>query len=519
VRRLPLVLAAAVFATIGGQSGGATAPEQLVFVRDGDLWSAAPDGTRPERLTRSTASESDPALAPDGRTIAFAGNRSGENEIYRADTDEWDARPLSRNPGRDDTAPAWSPDGHHLAWTSDGDVFAMNAAGNARRPVATTALDERDPTWSPDGRDIAYAAGGDLFVRRGDAAPRQLTGGSENDTDPDWSRRGELAFVRDGAIYIVAAAGGAPRPLTTGPYDSSPGWSPSGRRLVFVRARAGGSDLLVIGADGAGVGRVVPGGSDPDWGVGRTQPPPEAKPPPRPDELLPDLDQRAPSGLTLSARGTRFKIGFVSAVDNVGQGPVWIVASRRSTATPIMRATQLVELRGGGRRAYRGAGIVRYTWSPEHSHWHYLRFETYELRRGGDFALVVRDHKTGFCLADHYGLAAGRVRVARARFLGSCARGRPDARRVEQGSSVGYTDRYPANYHGQNVDVTGVAAGTYWLVHRANPSGAIHERTLDNNNAAVLIRLRWPRGARHTPSVNVLRICQGAERCAAPTVP
>lgn len=364
MKRVLPVLVAAVFAGIGGQSRGATAPEQLVFVRDGDLWSAAPDGSGLERLTRSTSSETGPALSPDGRTLAFASNRTGNNEIYRTQTSAWEARTLSRDPARDDIAPAWSPDGRELAWTSDGDVYAMNAVGNARRPIATTAADERDPTWSSDGRDIAYAAGGDLFARRGDAAPRQLTSGSENDGRPDWSRRGEIAFVRDGAIYVLPAAGGEPRRLTAGPTDSSPAWSPSGLRLVFVR----GSDLLVIGAEGEGLGRVVSGGSDPDWGLAGTPPaPPKPKPPQRPDELLPDLDQRAPSGLVVTAQGARFKLGFVSAVDNIGRGPVWIVGSRRSTATPTMRATQLVMLRKGGRRAYRGVGILRYTWSPEHS--------------------------------------------------------------------------------------------------------------------------------------------------------
>jgi hypothetical protein len=513
---LPVVLLATV-ASLAGSSGGATANERLVFVRDGDLWSTASDGSHQERLTRSTASETGPALSPDGRTLAFASNRSGENEIFRTSTRDWDARDLSRDPGRDDTEPAWSPDGRQLAWTSNGDVYAMTAAGDARRQVAATAADERDATWSPGGSTIAYAAGGDLFSRRGEAAPVQLTSGPELDSEPDWSRRGEIAFVRNGAIYMLPAGGGTPTPLTSGPDDSSPAWSPAGDRLVFVRR----GDLLIIGADGQGLGRVVAGATDPDWGLAPPAPAPRPKPVPRPDELLPDLDQRAPTGLVVTQAGSHFKLGFVSAVDNIGRGPVWVVGSRASTATPLMRATQLVALQSGGRRAYPNAGVLRYTHAPEHSHWHYLRFETYELRRGGDFALVVRDHKSGFCLADHYGYAAARAHIAHPRphFLGSCAKGHPEARWVEQGSSVGFTDRYPANYHGQNLDITGVRAGTYWLVHRANPFGGLREITRANDNASVLIRVAWPHGRRSAPAIRTLRICEGAERCAAPTVP
>jgi Lysyl oxidase len=103
--------------------------------------------------------------------------------------------------------------------------------------------------------------------------------------------------------------------------------------------------------------------------------------------------------------------------------------------------------------------------------------------------------------------------VPRARFRGNCSQGRPTARRVEHGTSVGFTDRYPAHFHGQNLDITGVRAGRYWLVHRANPFGRLRELDYENNDAAVLIELRWPNGRRSAPSVNVLRVCPRAERC------
>jgi hypothetical protein len=71
----------------------------------------------------------------------------------------------------------------------------------------------------------------------------------------------------------------------------------------------------------------------------------------------------------------------------------------------------------------------------------------------------------------------------------------------------------PAHYHGQNVDVTGLQAGRYWLVHRANASGRLRERTFVNNAASVLLRLTWPGGRRALPRVDVLRVCEGRERC------
>jgi hypothetical protein len=99
-----------------------------------------------------------------------------------------------------------------------------------------------------------------------------------------------------------------------------------------------------------------------------------------------------------------------------------------------------------------------------------------------------------------------RVRPAAPRFLGNCGPGNVRLRTVDQGSSVGYTDRYPAHFHGQYVDVTRVPSGVYYLVHRANPSNLLRELSYRNNAASVRIQLT--RG-----TVRVLRVCDGAERC------
>jgi hypothetical protein len=50
-------------------------------------------------------------------------------------------------------------------------------------------------------------------------------------------------------------------------------------------------------------------------------------------------------------------------------------------------------------------------------------------------------------------------------------------------------------------------------VHRANPFGQIRELDYENNDASVLIHLTWPNGRGSAPAVEVLRVCQDAERC------
>jgi len=174
----------------------------------------------------------------------------------------------------------------------------------------------------------------------------------------------------------------------------------------------------------------------------------------------------------------------------------------------VMKVHQLVQLASGGVREDPAAGELKYVNANPHHHWHFLGFDHYELRSTTDFKLVVRDYKSGFCIADHYGTAIG-VPHGPPRFLGNCAQFHPEARAVEEGASVGYTDRYPAFFHGQQLDLTHVPAGTYWLVHRTNEDFYLRETSYSDDAASLLVRLTWHSG---TPVVTPLRACLH-ERC------
>jgi hypothetical protein len=186
---------------------------------------------------------------------------------------------------------------------------------------------------------------------------------------------------------------------------------------------------------------------------------------------------------------------------------VWIRGYRRPGAH-VMQVRQLIQLQSGRTRVDPFSGELHYVVAPPHYHWHMLGFVHAELRAAGDYALRVRDHKSGFCIADHYGGAIG-VRHGPPRFLGSCEQFHPQATSVEEGSSVGYTDRYPAFFHGQQLEITHLKAGDYWLVHRANEDLHLRETRYDDDVASVLIRLTWHDG---TPHVTTLRACH-EERC------
>jgi len=234
-----------------------------------------------------------------------------------------------------------------------------------------------------------------------------------------------------------------------------------------------------------------------------------------PPELQPDLVQRIPTDVGVRRENGRFQLGFESAVENQGSGPL-IVRGSRSASEPDMTADQVIE-RSDGSRVYEGAvGRIRYTRSPDHQHWHYLGFDRYELRRASDHAMVVPDRKTGFCLGDRYDPGPDLPGKADDPVLtGECLKNEPQARDVLQGITVGYGDDYAAYLEGQSLDITGLPSGLYELVHRANGDRRVRESSYANNASSALLRIEWRRDPEKLPKLVQLKTCPRRERCPA----
>ncbi|HEX5910524.1 MAG TPA: PQQ-dependent sugar dehydrogenase, partial [Thermoleophilaceae bacterium] len=235
-------------------------------------------------------------------------------------------------------------------------------------------------------------------------------------------------------------------------------------------------------------------------------------------ELLPDLDQRVPTGVTVAASSTGWDLNFDSAVENVGDGPLQLQGSRASLAVGTMDATQQVITDTGETVEDANSGTLRYVRSPDHQHWHLDGFDRYELRKAVSGDLVGPDRKTGFCLGDRYDADPGGSlpgKPAQPVLREQCERNNPDALEVVSGISVGYGDEYRGGLEGQSIDVTGVPAGRYVLVHRVNADGKLREETDANNAASVLIQLSWPRGTGAEPEVSVLARCPDTATCRA----
>lgn len=114
-----------------------------------DVFTLFADGWGMFNLTNHPADDSLPAFSPDGKHIAFTSTRDGHYQIYVMDVHGGNLRRVSRGDSTD-YAPTWSPDGNWLAYTSvrDGEpnIYLMDLQGNNVRRLTFDGSDR--PAWS-----------------------------------------------------------------------------------------------------------------------------------------------------------------------------------------------------------------------------------------------------------------------------------------------------------------------------------------------------------------------------------
>ena len=95
------------------------------------------DGSFPLQLTHDP-DDTNPAVSPDGQTVAFMSRRSGNWDIYTVRIDGTGLTQLTTDPANDGL-PTWSPDGNTIAFVSERDgawaIWAMDADGGNQRPL------------------------------------------------------------------------------------------------------------------------------------------------------------------------------------------------------------------------------------------------------------------------------------------------------------------------------------------------------------------------------------------------
>ena len=108
-----------------------------------------------------------PAWSADGRTIAFAGNREGNFDIFLFDVESEQVTNLT-NDERFDGGPAFSPNGTHLIYSSEvgayAKLFRLELANPANRlQLGVGEHSEKDPTFTRDGQWVFFTSDRDGF--------------------------------------------------------------------------------------------------------------------------------------------------------------------------------------------------------------------------------------------------------------------------------------------------------------------------------------------------------------------
>jgi Tol biopolymer transport system component/DNA-binding winged helix-turn-helix (wHTH) protein len=173
-----------------------------------DIWRSKVDGSSKLQLTFPPLQAYLPRWSPDGKQIAFSGQKPGEAwKIYIVPADSGEPERVLPQDTAVETDPSWSPDGSRL-------VFGKNAYAEIRTPqereLEIVDLKTRhvtsvpgseglfSPRWSPDGRYLLAIPRDSTRLTLFDFNSQKWQGLVKMGIGyPNWSRDGKYVYFND----------------------------------------------------------------------------------------------------------------------------------------------------------------------------------------------------------------------------------------------------------------------------------------------------------------------------------
>jgi TolB protein len=253
-----------------------------------EIWLMDYDGYNQKQITVSKQLNLSPDLSPDGKKVVYttykiAMEGSGQILVVYSIYDAKKYTFFSR--GTLNSAPAWSPDGSRIAFTSNvngnAEIYVANADGNNARQITFHRGIDTSPAWNPASGQIAFTSDRSgvpmIYVMNNDGTnERRLTFVGEYNESASWSPNGsKLAYVsRSGNIfdiYVVEMDTGVVKRLTQGDRSNeNPCWSPDSRHIGFSSNRTGKFQIWSMLYDGTKLRQLTRDGNNtsPSWAPG-----------------------------------------------------------------------------------------------------------------------------------------------------------------------------------------------------------------------------------------------------------
>jgi hypothetical protein len=207
--------------------------------------------------------------------------------------------------------------------------------------------------------------------------------------------------------------------------------------------------------------------------------------------LCPDLRIATPSEMYVSTYEGKTLLHATSDVESRGRGPMEVRGHRDGPRS--MRVTQRIYRVGGGDITLRTDASLHFTDVGEYfggSYWkvHQLaRFELRKVRPDGALGPVLRTSpKLNYCLRDLDRTRPGRRSPVNAQYPG-CNQD-PSIRDDVLGTSVGWSDIYPADYDKQYIDVSGLR-GCFVFSMTVDPKHLLFESNENDNSSHRRVRV------------------------------
>jgi Tol biopolymer transport system component len=261
----PQSTAAAVAPALGGASAPRFGPDYIAYVSTGagrrGIWKLANGAVTKLWDDPSADRVGAPAIAPDGRRIAFTVERHAATQLYVVDSDGGNPRAISPTLALSGDL-AWAPDSQSIvgATVLDGEprLARIFLDGSAPRPMVPDY--SVDPVWSPDGKYFVYSGAQvattfQLRASAPDGRPYAMPGliltlGARRVA---FSRNtGSLVVLRGGIdrkdFWLLDPHTGAERRLTDLPASFVIGdfdVSPDGTQIIFERVQESSSIALI----------------------------------------------------------------------------------------------------------------------------------------------------------------------------------------------------------------------------------------------------------------------------------